>query len=125
MPETWKEANIVLVPKDWQDFILTRNYRPIPLLNNYYKLFTIILVERLEINLGKNIHEEQCGFLPKRQLKDNVRTASDILDYLEKQWKTVHTDILRCREGLWQFELVFFVKGFGDYEFCRYFFKNG
>lgn len=58
MPETWKEANIMLIPKEGQ----ARNYRQILLLNNDYKLFTMILAERLKIIFQDFIHENQCGF---------------------------------------------------------------
>ena len=34
MPESWKEADIALIPKEGQDLTLTRNHRPISLLNN-------------------------------------------------------------------------------------------
>lgn len=38
--ETWKEANIVLIPKEGLDLTLTRHYR-LKLYNNDYKLFHI------------------------------------------------------------------------------------
>lgn len=57
-----KGANITQIPKEGQDLTSTRNYRPISLLNNGYKLFTTILVERLKIILQEFIHKDQCGF---------------------------------------------------------------
>ena len=43
IPWTWSEANITLIPKEEQDPFLIKNYRPISLLNNDYKIFTSIL----------------------------------------------------------------------------------
>ena len=80
IPRTWTEANITLIPKEEQDPTLTKNYRPILLLNNDYKKFTSILAERLKIILQEIIDQDQNGFLPKRQLKDNMRTMIDILE---------------------------------------------
>ena len=48
IPKTWKAAYITLIPKEGQDPTLTKNYRPISLLNNDYKRFTTILVEKLK-----------------------------------------------------------------------------
>ena len=70
IPETWSEANITLIPKGEQDPLLIKNYRPISLLNNDYKIFTLILAERLKIVLQEIIDQDQNGFLPKRQIKD-------------------------------------------------------
>lgn len=64
MPETWKEANITLIPKERQD--LARHYKPTSLVN-YCNMFTTILAERLKLILQECIHEDQCVFLPNRQ----------------------------------------------------------
>nr|GEZ82414.1 hypothetical protein [Tanacetum cinerariifolium] len=72
MPDSWKEANITLIPKEGQDLSSIKNYRPISLLNNDYKIFTSILAERMKKMLQNFIHEDQCGFLPKRHLRDNT-----------------------------------------------------
>lgn len=62
MSETWKEVNIMLIPKEGQDLTIARNYTQILLLNNDYKLFTMILAERLKIIFQDFIHENQRGF---------------------------------------------------------------
>ena len=61
IPNTWKEANNILViffkkgnKKD------SKNYRPICLLSNMYKLFTKIITTRLEKKLDENQPSEQA-----------------------------------------------------------------
>lgn len=48
VPDTWKEANISLLPKEGGDLKEPKNYRPISLLNTDYKIFAKILAERLK-----------------------------------------------------------------------------
>lgn len=61
-----------------------KNYRPISLLNNVYKIYTKILAERLEKFLMEYIKEEQMGFLPGRQIRDNIRILVNIVEYYVK-----------------------------------------
>ena len=55
IPKTWKEANMVISFKKWNRKDI-KNYRPICLLSNMYKLFTKIITTRLEEKLYKNQH---------------------------------------------------------------------
>ena len=53
IPKTWKEANMVIfVKKGNRKYI--KNYRPICLLSNMYKLFSKIITTRLEKKLNEN-----------------------------------------------------------------------
>lgn len=55
------------------------------LLNNDDKLFARILVERLKAFLQNYIKEVQTGFLPNRQIQDNLRTVLHAVQYYDKQ----------------------------------------
>uniref|UniRef100_A0A670K2B4 Reverse transcriptase domain-containing protein n=1 Tax=Podarcis muralis TaxID=64176 RepID=A0A670K2B4_PODMU len=83
IPKTWKEAYIILIPKKDVDNLDVKNYRPISLLNNDYKIFADIMAERLKRVMINKIHKDQTGFLPGRQLRDNVRNLIDIIEYLD------------------------------------------
>uniref|UniRef100_A0A803TDZ5 Reverse transcriptase domain-containing protein n=1 Tax=Anolis carolinensis TaxID=28377 RepID=A0A803TDZ5_ANOCA len=87
IPDSWKLATITMIHKEGQDPQNVKNYRPISLLNQDYKIFTCILADRLKEVLKVWIKEEQSGFLPGRQLKDNVREIVDIIEYYEKSNK--------------------------------------
>jgi hypothetical protein len=47
MPKTWKEANIVPIPKPDRDHSICKNYRPIALLSCVGKLLERIICNRL------------------------------------------------------------------------------
>uniref|UniRef100_A0A670HXR6 Reverse transcriptase domain-containing protein n=1 Tax=Podarcis muralis TaxID=64176 RepID=A0A670HXR6_PODMU len=83
IPDSWREAHITLIPKPEADKLDVKNYRPISLLNNDYKIFAEIMAKRLKKYLIKSIHKDQAGFLPGRQLKDNIRNIINIIEYLE------------------------------------------
>lgn len=69
MPDSWKDASISLIPKEGQAFTPVKNYRPIFLLNNDFKLFTSILAERLKQVLRDYTHEDWCGFSTQKTTK--------------------------------------------------------
>uniref|UniRef100_A0A670JZL5 Reverse transcriptase domain-containing protein n=1 Tax=Podarcis muralis TaxID=64176 RepID=A0A670JZL5_PODMU len=83
IPDSWREAYITVIPKADSDILEIKNYRPISLLNNDYKIFAGIMASRLKEYLNRAIHKDQAGFLPGRQIKDNVRHIVNIIEYLE------------------------------------------
>uniref|UniRef100_A0A670IIA8 Reverse transcriptase domain-containing protein n=1 Tax=Podarcis muralis TaxID=64176 RepID=A0A670IIA8_PODMU len=83
IPESWREAYITLILKPDTDKMSIKNYRPISLLNNDYKIFADIMANRLKKCLSSLIHKDQAGFLPNRYLKDNVRHTINLIEYLE------------------------------------------
>ncbi|KAF7245269.1 hypothetical protein EYD10_08704 [Varanus komodoensis] len=87
IPNTWTEANITLILKEDTDLTQIQNYGPISLLNVDYKMFASIMAERLKKYLTDFIHSDQNGFLPKGQMRNNMRTILDILEYYE-----IHTE---------------------------------
>uniref|UniRef100_A0A803TEV0 Reverse transcriptase domain-containing protein n=1 Tax=Anolis carolinensis TaxID=28377 RepID=A0A803TEV0_ANOCA len=84
IPISWQKANISLIHKENTEPTEIKNYRPISLLNHDYKIFTTIMAERLKNFMRKWISEEQVGFLPNRQIKDNIRILIDTIEYYEK-----------------------------------------
>ena len=49
-----------------------KNYRPICLLSNMYKLFTKIITTRLDKKLDENQPREQAGFRSKYSTTDHI-----------------------------------------------------
>lgn len=48
MPPKWIQTSITLIHKENSDSTNVKNFRPISLLNNDYKLFVKILAERMK-----------------------------------------------------------------------------
>uniref|UniRef100_A0A670JJJ0 Reverse transcriptase domain-containing protein n=1 Tax=Podarcis muralis TaxID=64176 RepID=A0A670JJJ0_PODMU len=86
MPGTWREAFIVVIPKQDSDLTQVKNYRPISLLNTDYKIFAGILAKRLKKILIKIIHKDQEGFLPGRQIRNNIRNIVNIIEFLSERY---------------------------------------
>lgn len=69
--KTWQEALIPLIPKDEKRCPNVKNFRPISLLNIDYKIFAKIMAERTKKIMERYIGEDQTGFVPGRQIREN------------------------------------------------------
>ena len=74
---------ISLIPKRNHDPLEVAHWRPICLLQNDYKLLSKVMANRIKSMLPKLIHEDQAGFVPGRNLANNVRKAIDLITYSE------------------------------------------
>ena len=77
IPKTWKEANMVIFFKKGNRKDI-KNYRPICLLSNMYKLFTTIITTRLEKKLDENQPREQAGFRSKYSTTDHTHAINQL-----------------------------------------------
>ena len=77
IPKTWKEANMVIFFKKGNRKDI-KNYRPICLLSNMYKLFTKIITTRLEKKLDENQPREQAGFRSKYSTTDHIHAINQL-----------------------------------------------
>ena len=77
IPKTWKEANMVIFSKKRKRKDI-KNYRPICLLSNMYKLFTKIITTRLEKTLDENKPREQAGFRSKYSKTDHIHAINQL-----------------------------------------------
>lgn len=70
-PETFLQADIFCLKKggNLKDAL---NFRPLALLNTDYKIFTRILATRVSPTLAEQIHENQNGFVPGRNIHDTL-----------------------------------------------------
>jgi hypothetical protein len=79
LPSQWNEGIICPVHKNG-DRLDCKNYRPITLLNVAYKIFAIILNQRLTEFVGPTIGENQSGFRPNRSTIDNIFILRQIIE---------------------------------------------
>ena len=74
IPKTRKEA-IFFKKGNRKDI---KNYKPICLLSNMYKLFTKIITTRLENKLDENQPREQAGFRSKYSTTDHIHAINQL-----------------------------------------------
>ena len=77
IPTTWKNAKMVIIFKKGNQKDI-KNYRPICLLSNIYKLFTKILTARLEKILDEHQPREQAGFRGGYSTTDHIHVINQL-----------------------------------------------
>ncbi|XGW27716.1 hypothetical protein V3C99_007927, partial [Haemonchus contortus] len=75
IPDQWKKSNTVLLFKKGERDQM-KNYRPIALLSQPYKLFTKIILNRLERQLDEYQPVEQAGFRKGFCCMDHIHTIT-------------------------------------------------
>ena len=71
---------ITLIPKQESSLLDLKNWRPITLLNNDYKIASKAIAKRIEAVLPRLIHTDQTGFIKGRYIGENIRLISDLLE---------------------------------------------
>ncbi|MCJ3464047.1 reverse transcriptase family protein, partial [Klebsiella pneumoniae] len=79
IPESWKNANIILIHKkgDTKDL---KNYRPISLLSVVYKVFTKVITNRICATLDFSQPKEQAGFRKGYSTVDHIHTINQVIE---------------------------------------------
>lgn len=124
IPVSWQEAIITIIHKQGTDAEDIKNYRPISLINSYYKIFTNILANRFLKVLTQIIHQDQTGFLPRRSMRNNIRTIINVMEYYEqhpeKQMATIFIDAEKAFDNVsWKFMKEQLKRTIGDEDFVR------
>lgn len=83
IPEDWKEAIVLPIHKKG-DKLDCRNYRGISLINCVYKIFSKLLLIRLESYSNSFIEEHQAGFLKGRSTTDQIYIVKQLI---AKYWE--------------------------------------
>ena len=84
LSSTQKEGLITLIPKKGKDTLLIKNWRPITLLNQDYKLATKSIAKRMCKVLPNIINEDQTGFLRGRYIGENIFKITNLMDHLDE-----------------------------------------
>ena len=129
MPISWKEGLVKLIPKKklCESF---SDWRPITLMPVIYKLIAKIIANRIKDTLLGCIHVNQYGFIPRRQITDNIAndyigmeyakyTKQDVLLMqidIEKafdtiQWDFVAATMVKLRFGPKMSQVIYWLYG--------------
>ncbi|MCP3679804.1 MAG: reverse transcriptase family protein, partial [Gammaproteobacteria bacterium] len=72
---------VQIIPKADKNLKLLTNWRPLTLLNTFYKLISGVLANRLKSVLDYLIGPEQKGYVPLRFIGEVTRTTYDLFQY--------------------------------------------
>ncbi|XP_040178291.1 uncharacterized protein LOC120910599, partial [Rana temporaria] len=107
IPEEALMAHIAVIPKEGKDLTLCSNYRPISLLNVDLKIFTKILANRILPHIPDLIHQDQVGFTPGREGRENTMRVINAIHLSQVSKKTlvlVSTDAEKAFDRVdWKF----------------------
>lgn len=111
VPDVWKFAEVIMIPKPGKPAHETTSYRPISLLPIMSKLFEKLLLRRLKpvIEERKLIPEYQFGFREKHSTIDQVhRITNTIEKSLEEQkvCSAVFLDVAQAFDKVWHYGLM-------------------
>ena len=76
---TQRQGIIICIPKDGRPKQYIKNWRPISLLNNTYKIASACVAQRLKLVLPDIIHKDKTGFLKGRYIGEYLRKIFDLL----------------------------------------------
>lgn len=96
-----------VVPKSGKDPTSPNSYRPLTMLNADLKLTSHVLANRLLPYFPQLIHEDQSGFIPRRNTLRNIRRLAHVLQALEsskEEWTLAFLDIEQAFDSVrWEY----------------------
>ncbi len=83
LPSFFKTAIIKLIPKKG-DVTHIKNWRPISLLSNFYKIISWVINTRLQKIVDRVMSRAQKGFTKSRQIQEVIINVMETMDYCSK-----------------------------------------
>ena len=80
---TQRRGIITLIPKK-SDPLKLKNWRPISLLNQDYKIIAKLIADRIKISLTYLIDEDQNGFIKGRYIGQNITSILDLINFTDE-----------------------------------------
>jgi hypothetical protein len=82
---TQRQGILTLLPKKNKDPLYLKNWRPLSLLNQDYKLAAKCIASRIKSHISKLIHSDQTGFIQGRYIGENIFKLMNIIDHAEEE----------------------------------------
>lgn len=111
VPDLWKVAEVIMIPKPGKPPHETTSYRPISLLPIMSKLFEKLLLKRLKpiIEERNLIPDYQFGFREKHSTIDQVHRITNIIEKALEENKvctTIFLDVAQAFDKVWHKGLI-------------------
>jgi exonuclease III len=84
LPLSQRRGIISLIPKPQKDLEELKNWRPITLLNQDYKLLTKAIANRIQTTLTNIISDDQSGFVKGRYIGCNIQRTQNLIELCEE-----------------------------------------
>ena len=123
IPRFFSYGVIKLLPKPGKDKMLLGSWRPITLLETCYKLLSGCLAARINSKICKIVDSVQKGFIPGRNIVENVRLMYDTFHYAKENKKGGTALILDYEKAFDSISHKFFCKVLSFFNFGENFTK--
>ena len=119
LPSSQSRGVISIIPKGNKDKEILDNWRPLTILNVFYKLISGVIAMRINSILDLIIHGDQSGFVPGRYIGDCLRTTYDVMSHAKAKNKTGLLLLIDFKKAYDSISFTFIKKamrffGFGD-----------
>jgi hypothetical protein len=123
MPDAFRTASIRLIPKKG-DVSQIKNWRPISLLSNFYKIISRTINNRLKKVMDRVLSRSQKGFNKSRQIQEVIINSMETMDYCKRhniKGAMVSVDVSKAFDSVdhGYMEKVYRFFGFGP-QICKW-----